>query len=189
MSHSTDWQPGGAAPADSSTGELVSRLSQEVSELVRNELKLAQVEVSGKAKKAGVGVGGHLVDDPLHDRIEELLAAGHVAVERHRRDSEDRTEASHGETGQALLVDELDRRVDHPVPTEGHPGRGRRLTTDDGGIAVHVCWAAGRLEPVGHGPIVRRRPLAGGADLPQKVGAEGACHRDRPGTVLLSFTT
>ena len=57
MSHSTDWQPGGAAPADSSTGELVSRLSQEVSELVRNELKLAQVEVSGKAKKAGVGVG------------------------------------------------------------------------------------------------------------------------------------
>jgi uncharacterized membrane protein YqjE len=40
-----------------STGELVSRLSQEVSALVRDELRLAQVEVSGKAKKAGIGVG------------------------------------------------------------------------------------------------------------------------------------
>jgi hypothetical protein len=40
-----------------STGELVSQLSQEVSQLVRDELRLAQVEVSGKAKKAGVGVG------------------------------------------------------------------------------------------------------------------------------------
>jgi uncharacterized membrane protein YqjE len=60
MSHDTGWQPAGPDPAttsDSSTGELVSRLSQEVSELVRNELRLAQVEVSGKAKKAGIGAG------------------------------------------------------------------------------------------------------------------------------------
>jgi uncharacterized membrane protein YqjE len=42
---------------NASTGELVSKLSQEVSELIRDELRLAQVEVSGKAKKAGVGVG------------------------------------------------------------------------------------------------------------------------------------
>jgi hypothetical protein len=48
-------RPGGAS--DPSTGELVSQLSQEVSQLVRDELRLAQVEVSGKAKKAGVGVG------------------------------------------------------------------------------------------------------------------------------------
>lgn len=40
-----------------STGELVSRLSQDVSRLVRDELRLAQVEVTGKAKKAGVGAG------------------------------------------------------------------------------------------------------------------------------------
>jgi hypothetical protein len=45
------------ASSDPSTGELVSQLSQEVSQLVRDELRLAQVEVSGKAKKAGVGVG------------------------------------------------------------------------------------------------------------------------------------
>jgi uncharacterized membrane protein YqjE len=61
VSHNTEWQPGAPAPsptaADSSTGELVSRLSQDVAELVRNELKLAQVEVAGKAKKAGIGAG------------------------------------------------------------------------------------------------------------------------------------
>ncbi|GAA4718022.1 phage holin family protein [Nocardioides conyzicola] len=43
--------------AGDSTGELVSRLSQDVSRLVRDELRLAQVEVSGKAKKAGIGAG------------------------------------------------------------------------------------------------------------------------------------
>lgn len=42
---------------DPSTGELVSQLSTEVSRLVRDELRLAQVEVSGKAKQAGIGVG------------------------------------------------------------------------------------------------------------------------------------
>jgi len=42
---------------NASTGELVSKLSQEVADLVRDELRLAQVEVSGKAKKAGIGVG------------------------------------------------------------------------------------------------------------------------------------
>jgi uncharacterized membrane protein YqjE len=61
VSHGTEWQSGATPPsptaADSSTGELVSRLSQDVAELVRNELKLAQVEVAGKAKKAGIGAG------------------------------------------------------------------------------------------------------------------------------------
>jgi uncharacterized membrane protein YqjE len=42
---------------DASTGELVSRMSQEVSQLVRDELRLAQAELSGKAKRAGVGAG------------------------------------------------------------------------------------------------------------------------------------
>jgi len=43
--------------ANASTGELVSRLSEEVSELVRQELRLAQTEVSAKAKRAGIGAG------------------------------------------------------------------------------------------------------------------------------------
>lgn len=40
-----------------STGELVARLSDEISRLVRDELQLAQVEVTGKAKQAGIGAG------------------------------------------------------------------------------------------------------------------------------------
>ena len=40
-----------------STGDLVSQLSTEISTLVRDELRLAQVEVTGKAKHAGIGVG------------------------------------------------------------------------------------------------------------------------------------
>lgn len=42
---------------DESTGELVSRFSRDLSQLVRDELRMAQLEISGKAKKAGVGVG------------------------------------------------------------------------------------------------------------------------------------
>ena len=38
-----------------STGELISQLSTQLSTLVRDELRLAQLEVTGKAKKAGLG--------------------------------------------------------------------------------------------------------------------------------------
>jgi Putative Actinobacterial Holin-X, holin superfamily III len=40
-----------------STGELVRSLSEQVSVLVRDELKLAQLEMTRKGKQAGVGVG------------------------------------------------------------------------------------------------------------------------------------
>ena len=46
-----------SADGDPSTGELVARLSNEVSQLVRDELRLAQAEMRGKAKKAGIGAG------------------------------------------------------------------------------------------------------------------------------------
>lgn len=46
----------GSAEA-ASTGELMSQLSQEVSALVRDELRLAQAEVSTKARGVGVGAG------------------------------------------------------------------------------------------------------------------------------------
>lgn len=51
----TQHEPAGEASA--STGELISRLSTEVKTLVRDEMRLAQLEVSGKAKKAGIGAG------------------------------------------------------------------------------------------------------------------------------------
>lgn len=40
-----------------STGELVSRLSEQTSRLVRDEVALAKVEMTEKAKHAGIGTG------------------------------------------------------------------------------------------------------------------------------------
>ena len=42
---------------DRSTGELVKQLSEQVSALIRDELKLAQVEMTRKSKQAGLGIG------------------------------------------------------------------------------------------------------------------------------------
>jgi uncharacterized membrane protein YqjE len=42
---------------DPSLGELVSQLSEHTSRLVKDEIKLAQVEMAAKGKKAGLGVG------------------------------------------------------------------------------------------------------------------------------------
>jgi Putative Actinobacterial Holin-X, holin superfamily III len=52
-----------AAPAtsttsrDASLGELVSTMSEQLSRLMRDELRLAQAEMTAKAKKAGIGAG------------------------------------------------------------------------------------------------------------------------------------
>ena len=43
--------------SDASTSELVTRLTQQSTELIRNELRLAQAEMTEKAKHAGVGAG------------------------------------------------------------------------------------------------------------------------------------
>lgn len=51
----TTGRPGNS---QATTGELVARISEDVSRLVRDELKVASLEVSSKAKKAGVGVAG-----------------------------------------------------------------------------------------------------------------------------------
>jgi Putative Actinobacterial Holin-X, holin superfamily III len=40
-----------------STGELVKMMSEQVSVLVRDELKLAQLEMTGKGKQAALGAG------------------------------------------------------------------------------------------------------------------------------------
>src|ERR1700733_6706934 len=45
-------------PADqASLGELTARLSEQMSTLVRDELRLAQAETTAKAKKVGFGAG------------------------------------------------------------------------------------------------------------------------------------
>ena len=50
--------PGGqSATQEHSTGELVKLVAEQVSVLVRDELRLAQLEMSGKAKQAGKSAG------------------------------------------------------------------------------------------------------------------------------------
>ncbi|MGH3238260.1 MAG: phage holin family protein, partial [Streptosporangiaceae bacterium] len=40
-----------------STGELVKMMSEQVSVLIRDELKLARLEMAGKGKQAALGAG------------------------------------------------------------------------------------------------------------------------------------
>jgi Putative Actinobacterial Holin-X, holin superfamily III len=45
------------APENATTGQLVGQLTEQISSLVRNEARLAQAEVTQKAKRLGVGAG------------------------------------------------------------------------------------------------------------------------------------
>src|SRR3954468_16899200 len=47
----------GRAAADESLADLMKRLSEQTTELVRKEIELGKAEVEQKAKKAGVGAG------------------------------------------------------------------------------------------------------------------------------------
>lgn len=53
---STRPEPTGDA-AEPTTGELMSRLAQQTSDLVKSELALAKLEMTEKAKHAGLGAG------------------------------------------------------------------------------------------------------------------------------------
>ncbi len=46
-----------ATAADSSASELVQQLSEQVSRLIRDELRLAELEMTAKGKRAGLGIG------------------------------------------------------------------------------------------------------------------------------------
>jgi Flp pilus assembly protein TadB len=56
MSEATQ-APRQVAAQDRPTGELVKDLSEEISHLVRDELRLAQLEMTRKGKQAGLGIG------------------------------------------------------------------------------------------------------------------------------------
>ncbi len=53
----TETQAQAGHPSQPSTGQLVTQLSTELSDLVRGELALAKAEVTQSAKHAGIGVG------------------------------------------------------------------------------------------------------------------------------------
>ena len=46
-----------SAPESQTLGALVHQLTQQVPELIRSEMRLAQAEVTEKGRRAGVGVG------------------------------------------------------------------------------------------------------------------------------------
>lgn len=72
---------GGAGPAEPSTGQLAARLSEQVSRLVRAELRLAQAEVSTKGKRLGVGAAAFGAAALLGlYALAGLLAAGVLAL-------------------------------------------------------------------------------------------------------------
>jgi uncharacterized membrane protein YqjE len=49
--------PRAGDPRDASLGELVARMSEQTSRLIRDELRLAQAEMTAKGKAAGIGAG------------------------------------------------------------------------------------------------------------------------------------
>jgi uncharacterized membrane protein YqjE len=49
--------PSRPEPTEASLGQLVSQVSQQIPELVRSEIRLAQAELAEKGKQAGVGAG------------------------------------------------------------------------------------------------------------------------------------
>ncbi len=50
-------RPGTVRTQDRPTGELVKDMSEQISHLVRDELRLAQLEMTRKGKQAGLGAG------------------------------------------------------------------------------------------------------------------------------------
>jgi len=54
---SPSYRPDSAPTGDEPLGALVHQLSEQVPELIRSELRLAQAEVAEKGKKAGIGIG------------------------------------------------------------------------------------------------------------------------------------
>jgi uncharacterized membrane protein YqjE len=57
MSTSSPGRPGHAADDDPTLGALVHDLTQQVPQLIRSELRLAQAEMTEKGKRAGLGIG------------------------------------------------------------------------------------------------------------------------------------
>jgi uncharacterized membrane protein YqjE len=57
MSTSTPGSPGHTVSDDPTLGALVHDLTQQVPQLIRSEIRLAQAEMTEKGKRAGVGIG------------------------------------------------------------------------------------------------------------------------------------
>ena len=74
---------GRGAGQDATVGELARQLPEQISRLVREELKLAQMEMKQKGKRAGLGAGmlGSGGDHALYG-VAAVLAAVILALAR-----------------------------------------------------------------------------------------------------------
>lgn len=68
-------------PSETSLRELVRQMSEDSSRLIRSEIRLAQAEMSAKAKDVGIGIGGFSVAGLLaFFGIAVLLAAAVIGL-------------------------------------------------------------------------------------------------------------
>jgi len=65
-----------------------------------------------------LGVGVELVDDQVHDPVDQVLPARDVAVERHGRHVELAAQSAHGQGGQTIAFDQRRRRVQDRLPVQ-----------------------------------------------------------------------
>jgi hypothetical protein len=77
------------------------------------------------APVAGRGQRLLLADDLVEQQVQQVLLAGHVAVERHRAGTQLGADAPHGELVQALGVGHLQRGLDHAAGGQRRLGRER----------------------------------------------------------------
>jgi hypothetical protein len=65
-----------------------------------------------------IRIAVELVDDGLDDAVEEVLTAGHIAVQGHRLDAEIGSDPTHGEVAQPVRVDVSDGGGEHACPRQ-----------------------------------------------------------------------
>jgi putative methionine-R-sulfoxide reductase with GAF domain len=114
-----------------------------------------------------VTVAVQLVHDALHDGVEQVLPAGDVPVEGHGLHAQPLPQAAHGQRGQPVGVDEVDRCGDDPFPGEGFAvAEGLHARGLLGGPSATVFGQVGVIGVVGGGDA----PADGGAHV---AGADG----------------
>jgi hypothetical protein len=117
---------------------------------VRQPLKVVLPAVLGRQVDLRVAV--ELVDDQLHDAVEEVVTAGDVPVQRHPLDAQVRAHPAHREGLEPVLVDELDGRGEHPPAVERGPDRPGRCGPDRTGVGGPVTGHSTRRIGVVHHP-------------------------------------
>jgi len=112
---------------------------------------------AGGGQQQHLGVGVELVDDQVHDPVDQVLPARDVAVERHGLHVELAAEAAHGQGGQAFAFDQRRRRAQDRLPVQpltGWPARSTQCHIVGGFAAAwHVSARSARILPGRSGAV------------------------------------